>query len=119
MAVTVDLDPVYLSLKLALATTCILLIVGVPLAAWLAKKTQCLVRAGERYRHSSFGVASLCARVLYFGGFGTRRSHWENYRSSWLGNAQLYLYRASDWLGNLFSSIYGSTRCDSFRGDRG
>ena len=38
MAVTVDLDPVYLSLKLALATTCILLIVGVPLAAWLAKK---------------------------------------------------------------------------------
>lgn len=37
MAVTVDLDPVYLSLKLALATTCILLIVGVPLAAWLAK----------------------------------------------------------------------------------
>ena len=38
MAVTVDLDPVYLSLKLALATTCILLIVGVPLDAWLAKK---------------------------------------------------------------------------------
>lgn len=38
MALTVDLAPVFLSLKLALVTTCILLAVGVPLAAWLAKK---------------------------------------------------------------------------------
>ncbi len=38
MVLTVDLAPVFLSLKLAFVTTSILLAVGVPLAAWLAKK---------------------------------------------------------------------------------
>jgi ABC-type molybdate transport system permease subunit len=64
-----DWSPIWLSLKLATITTCLLLIIGLPLAYWLSKGPICIQGSIGGVDYYAFGFAAIGTGLLSAVGF--------------------------------------------------
>jgi hypothetical protein len=113
-----DLAAVWLTLKLAAVTTTLLLVIGTPLAWWLARtrswwKGPVGGGGGPAHRAAAHGH-----RLLPAGGDGAERAGGPVHPGPGPGLAALHLRRPGGGLGVLFPALRGAALAERLRGHR-
>ena len=113
-----DLAAVWLTLKLATIVTVLLLLIGTPIAWWLARTRSRLQGGGRRRRRPAAGPAADRARLLPAGGHGAARAGRAIHAMARHRPAALHLRRAGRRLGGLLAAFRRPADPERLRSDR-